>query len=236
MADLSNQSPDRVGLRECGRRLGVTHAYVHRLITRGVIARGDDGLIDVAAARAAMEASRSPAHRHMDDINAAQRAKGRRSSPGPGASSPEGKPEVADERAPETAPVRPPLERPEPGADPLGKAAAANAEALATRRRFDHARTTREDMQARLAELEWQEKSGALVPRVLAERVLFECGRASRDAWMSFAGRVAPVLATQVGLADSDALQAALAQAVLEQVTALGDPTADFSPDAHADG
>lgn len=47
-------------MRELARRLGCAPSHVHKLKMRGVLAFGEDGLIEEAAARGAIEAARDP--------------------------------------------------------------------------------------------------------------------------------------------------------------------------------
>jgi hypothetical protein len=73
-----------VSKTEFARIQGVTPPYVSKLLRTGVITEVE-GKIDVDAACAAIEASSSPAHWHMKEVNAAQRKK--RASPAPAANS-----------------------------------------------------------------------------------------------------------------------------------------------------
>jgi hypothetical protein len=100
------------------------------------------------------------------------------------------------------------------------------------RRQYDKARSVRESFAASLLRLEYQKKAGQLVERVIAERVLFEAGRQARDAWLGFPSRAAPLIAAELGLADSDALLQALAKHVHKQIESLGADAADFDDDA----
>ncbi len=52
--------PERIGMRELARRLGCAPSHVHKLKMRGVLAFGEDGLIEEEAARGAIEAARDP--------------------------------------------------------------------------------------------------------------------------------------------------------------------------------
>lgn len=66
---------DLVNLSELGRRLGHNKGYIHKLKSRGVLAFGEDGLIDLDAAISAIAASRDPAKQHMKQVNDRQRDK-----------------------------------------------------------------------------------------------------------------------------------------------------------------
>lgn len=67
----------RISLSELARRLGHNKGYVHKLKSRGVLEFDGDGLIDEAEARAAIEESRDPSKAYMGAVNEQQRANGR---------------------------------------------------------------------------------------------------------------------------------------------------------------
>lgn len=50
-------------------------------------------------------------------------------------------------------------------------------------------------------------KSGALIPLVHAERALFDAARSSRDAWLNWPARVAPMLAAELGVEPDEVLR-----------------------------
>ncbi|MBV6753014.1 hypothetical protein KV580_22075 [Pseudomonas chlororaphis] len=58
----------------------------------------------------------------------------------------------------------------------------------------------KENYLALLRQLEYEQKSGSLVDLEVAEKILFEQARASRDAWLNWPTRVGPLLAADLGL------------------------------------
>jgi hypothetical protein len=79
------------------------------------------------------------------------------------------------------------------------------------------------------ATLAAQQLGGALVELELAEAVLFDVFRASRDAWLNFPAKVGALLAADLGL-EADRVVQALTPYVQQQLEDLGEPEADFSP------
>lgn len=109
----------------------------------------------------------------------------------------------------------------------------AMAASIAVRRQFDNARSDRERATADLARLEYQRKTGELIARVTAERVLFNCARRARDAWMRFPTQAAPLIAASCGMGDPEPLRQALTEQVARLLEKLGGDTPDFDdPDA----
>jgi hypothetical protein len=177
----------------------LARATSSRLKQRGVFSVGSDGLIDLKKARAAIAGNRSIAHAYMDDVNERQRGVVPAASTEPPLT---GEPLVEDS--------------PEPGTT------------ATTRRQFERARTIRESFNASMARLQFQERSGLLVERMVAERVLFEKARFARDAWLAWPSKTAPLLAAELGIENSEALLTALSAHVHKQITALGAGTAEF--------
>lgn len=203
-------------LRGLGRALGLNPGHLHRLKMRGILVFGDDGLIDEATARAAIESAKSVAHGYMAEVNVAQRANAHH--PGVMLASP-----LHSSGEKSTSPGVAPIIDPGPPPDPALMAAVS-----ATRRAYDTARSERERASADLARLEYQRRTGELVERHVAERVLFEAGRRARDTWLQFPNRVAPLMATALGMSDQDKLLQVLVEHVHAQLEALGTDAADF--------
>lgn len=191
-----------VSERELARRMGVNPAIVNRWVKRGVV-QVIDGLVDPDAAMDAIAASGSVAYAHM--------AEARRKTPLPSTPTPR-KPAVAAEP-----------ERPGNVAQPESAGSAASV-----REMFNEARARREKFAAELAGLELQRRSGELVEIATAEKVLFEQGRAARDAWLNWPARVGPLIAATLGLADVDAVVRLLTDHVHKQVESLGIASTDF--------
>lgn len=73
-----------------------------------------------------------------------------------------------------------------------------------------------------------QKEAGKLVEIEQAEAVIFDDRRAARDAWMSWPGRFAPLLAADLGI-DGAKLTEALKPYVHQQLEELGEPDLDFT-------
>lgn len=80
---------------------------------------------------------------------------------------------------------------------------------------------------AQLRRLEFEQKSGALVPLETAERVIFEAARQARDAWRNWATRTGALVAADLGV-EADAVTEALKAHVHEHLDDLGTPNIDF--------
>lgn len=85
----------------------------------------------------------------------------------------------------------------------------------------------KENYLALLRQLEYEQKTGALVDLETAERVLFEGARAQRDAWLSWPSKVGPLLAADFGL-PADKVTAALTEHVHKHIAQLGEPDVQF--------
>lgn len=89
------------------------------------------------------------------------------------------------------------------------------------------AERVKENALAGVRALELQRKAGALVEMEVAERVMFEVFRASRDSWLNWPSRIGPLMAADLGL-PSDKVVEALTRHVHEHLADLGEPQADF--------
>lgn len=87
----------------------------------------------------------------------------------------------------------------------------------------------KENFNALLKQLEYEQKSGSLVDLAVARTVLFDCARAARDSWMNWPMRVGPKIAADLGL-EADRVTEVLIEHVHIQIADLGEP------DAHFDG
>lgn len=81
----------------------------------------------------------------------------------------------------------------------------------------------KENYLALLRQLEYEKKSGSLVELEIAEKILFEQARASRDAWLNWPTRVGPLLAADLGL-EADRVVGALTGYVHKHISQLGEP------------
>ena len=81
----------------------------------------------------------------------------------------------------------------------------------------------KENYLALLRQLEYENKSGSVVELEVAEKILFEQARASRDAWLNWPTRVGPLLAADLGL-EADRVVGALTEYVHKHISQLGEP------------
>jgi hypothetical protein len=97
-----------------------------------------------------------------------------------------------------------------------------------TGHRLKEAVAKKEDFAGRLKELEFLQKSGELVPKALAERVLFEEARAYRDTLLNWPTRVSALIAADLEV-DADRVAEVLTGHVHKLLASLADPAGDFT-------
>jgi len=95
---------------------------------------------------------------------------------------------------------------------------------------LNEAKRVKENYLAKLRQLEFEEKTGALVELALVERVLFKSFRMHRDAWLNWPAKVGPLIAAELDI-DSDKVVAQLNEHVHKQISQLGEPVLDFDED-----
>ncbi len=95
---------------------------------------------------------------------------------------------------------------------------------------LNEAKRVKENYLAKLRQLEFEEKTGALVELALVERVLFKSFRMHRDAWLGWPAKVGPLIAAELDV-ESDKVVALLNEHVHKQITRLGEPLLDFDED-----
>ncbi|MGG5964798.1 hypothetical protein ACQSED_24815 [Salmonella enterica] len=88
---------------------------------------------------------------------------------------------------------------------------------------LDEARRVKENYLALLTKLEYQQKEGELVDLTEAKEVLFTCARQSRDAWMNWPARVAPLMAADLDI-PADRMTEVLTEHVHKHISLLGEP------------
>jgi hypothetical protein len=94
--------------------------------------------------------------------------------------------------------------------------------------KLSEAERIKENYLALLKKLEYEQKEGSLIELAVAERVLFECARADRDAWLNWPARVGPLIAADLGL-EADRVTGILTEHVHKQIAQLGEPDPDFA-------
>lgn len=95
---------------------------------------------------------------------------------------------------------------------------------------YGEALRVKENYIAKLRQLEYEQKSGALVAMVDAEGVLFELFRGQRDAWLGWPAKIGPILAAELGIEEADRVTELLTVHVHKQISDLGEPDTDFGP------
>lgn len=85
---------------------------------------------------------------------------------------------------------------------------------------YSDSRAIREAYQARLAKLEWETRSGMMVPKDQVKIQAFRCARAARDALLGIPERLAAELA---GVTDPNVIHAKLTAELTRALEALAD-------------
>lgn len=86
----------------------------------------------------------------------------------------------------------------------------------------------KEHYAAMLRKLEYEQREGSLIELAQAEAVVFDVFRAARDAWLAWPSKVAPFIASELGV-EVDAVAMLLSEYVYRQLQELGDPQPDFT-------
>lgn len=113
------------------------------------------------------------------------------------------------------------------GSDSPTEAAAKIVMALGAENNLAEAIRIKENFNALLKQLEYEQKSGSLVDLSVARTVLFDSARAARDSWMNWPMRVGPKIAADLGL-EADRVTEVLIEHVHTQIADLGEPDAHF--------
>lgn len=113
--------------------------------------------------------------------------------------------------------------------DTPAQAAAKVIAALGAENDLAEAIRIKENYNALLKQLEYEEKSKLLIELDLARSVLFEEARSARDAWMNWPMRVGPKIAADLGL-EADRVTEVLNSYVHKQISSLGEPEGVFEP------
>lgn len=107
------------------------------------------------------------------------------------------------------------------------EAAAKIVVALGAEHKLTEAIRIKENFNALLKQLEYEQKSGSLVDLDVARTALFNGARAARDSWLNWPMRVGPKIAADLGL-EADRVTEVLLEHVHQQIADLGDPDAHF--------
>jgi len=91
-------------------------------------------------------------------------------------------------------------------------------------------RAAKDAADAKLKELELARRQGQLIEREAARQAVFRRARVERDAWMSWVTRIAPALATELGVREDD-LFAVLDREVRNHLETLADQPLDVIDD-----
>jgi len=197
-----------LSIREFARRENCSDTLVRRAIKQSRIKTLDDGSIDPSLVGSAWRQG------NATGANSANTGANTVRTPA---------------RPVRTAPADAALPVHGPGDDETLKEAAERI--LADIEGVDYAEALRrkENYLALLRQLEYEQKSGALVELTIAQGVLFEAFRGQRDAWLNWPVKVGPLLAAELGIEEADRVVEALTAHVHKQITDLGEPAADFA-------
>jgi len=80
-------------------------------------------------------------------------------------------------------------------------------------------RQKKETLEIMLKKLEYEEKSGKLIPRAEVERDVFNAARAARDLWNGITHRLAPMVLCKTDLAEVEQIMAKEIEPFLEVLT-----------------
>jgi hypothetical protein len=169
--------------------------YGHKVKNQGrlvTVRIGDREFVDVEASLARLAATADPAKHYMADVNAAQRDRARSAFPPPAETPTESRP------APPAAQTTP---------DP----------AKATT--YIQAKTAREVYEAKLSQLDYEERAGKLIRSDLVRAKLAKTFASLRDGLLQIPARLAPVLAAESDATRINALLMSELAQVLEQLT-----------------
>ncbi|ARK42640.1 hypothetical protein [Burkholderia pseudomallei] len=127
--------------------------------------------------------------------------------------------------------VRSETVRTDPGVDADDSPAEAAAKlvmAMGATHDLSEAIRIKENFNALLKQIEYEQKSGSVVDLAIARTVLFDCARAARDSWMNWPMRVGPKIAADLGL-EADRVTEVLLAHVHTQIADLGEPDDNFA-------
>ncbi|MFP4900593.1 hypothetical protein ACLFKT_15795 [Paraburkholderia sp. BR14261] len=111
--------------------------------------------------------------------------------------------------------------------DTPSEAAAKLVIAMGAEHNLAEAIRIKENFNALLKQLEYEQKAGSLVELAIARTVLFDAARAARDSWMNWPMRVGAKIAADLGL-EGDRVTQVLTEHVHTQIASLGEPDAHF--------
>lgn len=192
-----------LSIREFARREGCSDTLVRRAITQGRLKAKKDGTLDPVLIGSPWRQANATATK--PDAKPARPVSSRRP--------------VGSQGSPEST----------PGDDDSLEAEAARMLNEGAGVDYAEALRRKENWLALLRQLEYEQKSGALVELAVAQAVLFEASRGQRDAWLNWPAKIGPLLAAELGLEEADRVTEALTAHVHKQISDLGEPVADFS-------
>lgn len=112
--------------------------------------------------------------------------------------------------------------------DSPAQAAAKIIVALGAEHALAEAIRLKENYNALLKQLEYEQKAGSLVDLETAQQVFFEVFRAQRDTWLNWPTKCGPEIAADLGL-EADKVTEILTTYVHRQITQLGQPDPSFA-------
>ncbi len=189
--------PEQISVSEFARREGCNEKQVRRAVEKGIFSKNADGRLDAAL------------------VGSGWRKQNRRSI-------------LSDVRTKQKSPKVVRESPKEPDADETPEEAAERIMA-ASGAPHDMAEALRlkENYLALLRQLEYEQKSGALIEMAVAEATFFDVFRAQRDSWLNWPTRIGPLIAAELGI-EADRATEILTTHVHKHIAQLGEPEADF--------
>lgn len=193
-------SEERLNKSQFAKKAGCDEKQVRRAIESGKLKVGADGLLDPALINSGW---RKPirSSRVVSDIS---KVSGKN---------------VRDEKSVRSVSIS--------EDDTPAQAAAKLVVALGAKHDLAEAIRIKENYNALLKQLEYEQKAGTLVELEMAETVIFNAGRAWRDSWLNWPARIGSMLAADLGL-EADKVTEALTTHVHKHIETLGEPNANF--------
>ncbi|MBV2180902.1 MAG: hypothetical protein KUL86_06655 [Castellaniella sp.] len=113
--------------------------------------------------------------------------------------------------------------------DTPSEAAAKLVMAMGASNDLNEAIRIKENFNALLKQLEYEQKSGSLIELAAAEQAFFNAFRAQRDSWLNWPVKVGPILAADLGIDEADRVTELLTAHVHKQIEQLGEPESGVS-------
>lgn len=193
-----------ISIREFARREGCSHTLVNRAVKQGRIKTLEDGSLNPSDVGTPWKQSNAVRGNKRGNTGASVSSHG--ASP---------RKDVSSSELPSVS---------APDDDSLADQALSILTERGATLDYGEALRVKENFLALLRELEYRQKSGALIELAAAQAAFFDTFRAQRDAWLNWPVKVGPVLAADLGIDASDRVTELLTAHVHKQIEQLGEP------------